>query len=34
MKPPTRESKKVEPIKFVRVFAELDRSKYVLLFIS
>lgn len=29
MKPPTRESKKVEPIKFVRVLAELGRSKCI-----
>lgn len=29
MKAPTRESKKVEPIKFVKVLAELERSKCI-----
>lgn len=29
IKPPTRESKKVEPMKFVRVLAEVDRSKSI-----
>lgn len=30
MKAPRRESRKVDPIKFVRVLAAVDKSKYIL----